>query len=83
MERTSLDFIVVVPPETPKLNVVAAPPRLRVVTVEFNRLKVVAELVRSPPLTAKSPVKVPVPEEFTTILALPLTLALMSSPDDV
>ena len=35
--------------------VVAAPPRFKVVTVELNRLTVVAVEVTSAPLTAKSP----------------------------
>ena len=48
-------LIEVVPVAAPISNVVAAPPTLRVVTVEFKRLNVVALDVRSPPLTAISP----------------------------
>lgn len=51
-------LIVVVPVKAPKLRLVAAPPIFRVVTVELSRLKLVAELVKSAPLTARSPVKV-------------------------
>ena len=45
-----------VPVAAPIETVVAAPPILRVVAVVFNKLNVVAEVVISPPLTAKSPV---------------------------
>ena len=79
-ERIKLDFIVVFPPETPKLNVVAAPPRFKVVTVEFRRLKDVAELVKSPPFTARSPVNLPVPSFSTTNLAVPEVEALINTP---
>jgi len=51
-------LMVVVPVLAPMLSVVAAPPRLRVVTVDWRRLNDVAEEVMSPPLTPKSPVTV-------------------------
>jgi len=41
--------------------VVAPPPTFKVVAVPFTKLKVVAEVVISPPLTARSPVRVVLP----------------------
>ncbi len=50
--------MVVVPVAAPREMVVAAPPMLRVVTPDCRRLKEAAEEVKSPPLTATSPVVV-------------------------
>jgi hypothetical protein len=54
-------FRVEVPVEAPIDRVVAAPPKFKVVAVVFKRLKVVAEVVRSPPFTAISPAVVILP----------------------
>ena len=58
-------LIVVVPVAAPILIAVPAPNKLPVVTVVFNKLNVVAVVVTSPPLTAKSPTKVPSPALLT------------------
>ena len=50
-----------VPAATPMLIADAAAPRFSVVTVAFSRLNVVAVVVRSPPLTAKSAATVTLP----------------------
>jgi hypothetical protein len=49
---------VAVAPSGPIFSVDAAPPKLIVVAVALSRLKLAAEVVISPPLTAKSPPKV-------------------------
>ena len=59
-------LIVVVPVEAPMEIVVAAPPMFKVVAVVLIRLKVVAVVVKSPPFTAKSSVKVAAPVKVLT-----------------
>ena len=54
-------LIVVVPVAAPILTVVPAPNKLPVVAVALNTVAVVEVVVISPPLTAKSPVKVVAP----------------------
>ncbi len=54
-------LMVAVPVEAPKETVVAAPPIFKVVAVALTKLKVVAVVVISPPLTARSPVSVVFP----------------------
>src|SRR5579884_1713018 len=56
-------LIVAVPEPAPKAKVVAAPPTLRVVAVELNRLPVVLVVERVPPLTATFPAVVLLPED--------------------
>jgi len=58
---SSVFLIVVVPVEAAIVRAVASPAKLTVAAVAFIRLKVVAVVVKSPPLTAKSPVIVKFP----------------------
>ena len=67
--------VVAAPAPVPRLNVVTAPPILRVVAVAFNKLNVVALVVKSPPLTARSPV--------TTVLALLIVVVPVAAPIDI
>ena len=60
-ETERLLLTVVNPSMTPRLSAVAAPNALIVVAVELRRLNVVAVVVRSPPLRARSPVVVRFP----------------------
>ena len=60
-ETERLLLTVVNPSMTPRLRTVAAPNALIVVAVELRRLNVVAVVVRSPPLRARSPVVVRFP----------------------
>ena len=59
----------------PMVTAVPAPAKFNVVTVAFNKLNVLAELVISPPLTARSPVKVvlPVTASVLSMVASPPT----------
>ena len=58
-----------------RFKVVVAVKRFAVVTVPTSKLKVVAEVVRSPPLTAKSPTNVvlPVTPKVPAKLTAPVT----------
>ena len=53
---SKLLLMLVVPVAAPSSNVVAAPNALTVAAVAFSKLNVVAVVVISPPLTARSPV---------------------------
>ena len=57
----------VVPVAAPILTAVPAPARLTVVAVPFTKLNVVAVVVKSPPLTATSPVTF----KFVPMLTVP------------
>ena len=78
-ERIRLDFIVVFPPNTPRLIAVAWPPMFNVAT-EFNKLKFELELVKFAPFMAKSPANIPVPLFSRINLAVSSVLALISGP---
>ena len=66
-----------VPVDAPKFTVVAAPPTFSVVAVVSASVNVVADVVMSPPLTARSPVmtSLPVTKEFCTYRSFQLTAA--------
>ena len=53
------------------LSVVAAPPTLSVVALVLNRVAVVLVVVRSPSLTATSPLNVPLTAPISLTLILP------------
>ena len=61
------------------LTAVAAPPMFSVVVVALIRLKVVCEVVISPPLTARSPVRTVSPPMFTSP-AIPTPPSAMIEP---
>ena len=75
-------LMLVVPVTAPISTKVPAPAKLTVVAVALSRLKVAAEVVRSPPLTARSPVMVvsPVRAVVPVTPRLPPMLVFFSTP---
>src|SRR3990172_6929828 len=71
--------IVAIIDAAPNASVVTAAPMLSVVTVAFRLLKVVAVLVRSPPLTARAAVMVTLPVLAMLARSAPLVKNVIGS----